>query len=141
MLKWKAIGVSEGLARAKALVIQEEDLTVVKNTVTDVAAEQQRILAAVEKAKQQIQALCDEAKQNIGESEAEIFGAHLLMLSDPDFVEGMTDYVADEKVCAEYACFVNCENFQAMFRAMDNEYMQARAADIGDISKRVLKNL
>ena len=141
MLKFKAIGVSEGLAHAKALVIRETDLTVVKDTITDVASEQQRVLDSVEKAKKQIALLRDDAKKNIGAAEAEIFDAHLLMLDDPDFVEGMTNIIADEKVCAEYACFVNCENFQAMFRAMDDEYMQARAADIGDISQRVLKNL
>ena len=141
MFKFKAIGVSEGLAHAKALVIKEADLTVVKDTITDAAAEQQRVLDAVEKAKKQIEVLRDEAEKNIGAAEAEIFDAHLLMLDDPDFVEGMTNLIADEMVCAEYACFVNCENFQAMFRAMDDEYMQARAADIGDISQRVLKNL
>ena len=141
MIKFKAIGVSEGLAHAKALVIKEEDLTVVKDSITDVAAEQKRVTDAVGNAKKQIQTLRDEAEKNIGASEAEIFDAHLLMLDDPDFIEGMTNLVEEEKVCAEYACFVNCENFQAMFRAMDSEYMQARAADIGDISKRVLKNL
>ena len=141
MLKFKAIGVSEGLAHAKALVIKEEDLSVVKNSITDAAAESQRVLDAVEKAKQQIGVLRDEAEKNIGAAEAEIFDAHLLMLDDPDFVEGMTNLIADEMICAEYACFVNCENFQAMFRAMDDEYMQARAADIGDISTRILKNL
>ena len=141
MVKFKAIGVSEGLAHAKALVIKEEDLTVVKDSITDVAAEQKRVTDAVANAKKQIEALRDEAEKNIGAAEAEIFDAHLLMLDDPDFIEGMTNLVEEEKVCAEYACFVNCENFQAMFRAMDDEYMQARAADIGDISKRVLKNL
>ena len=141
MLKIKAIGVSEGLARAKALVIRDVDLTVVRNTVTDIEAEQQRALKAVENAKAQIAALRDETEKNIGPKEAEIFDAHLMMLEDPDFVEGMTNEIADESVCAEFACMVNCENFQAMFRAMDDEYMQARAADIGDISMRVLKNL
>nr|WP_297275908.1 phosphoenolpyruvate--protein phosphotransferase [uncultured Agathobaculum sp.] len=141
MFKFKAIGVSEGLAHARALVIKEEDLTVVKDSITDVAAEQKRVTDAVANAKKQIETLRDEAEKNIGASEAEIFDAHLLMLEDPDFIEGMTKLVEDEKVCAEYACFVNCENFQAMFRAMDSEYMQARAADIGDISKRVLKSL
>ncbi len=141
MLKFKAIGVSEGLAHAKALVIREADLSVVKTQITDVAAEQQRVTDAVEKAKAQISALRDEAEKNIGPEEAEIFDAHLLMLDDPDFVEGMTNLIADEQVCAEYACSVNCENFQEMFRSMDDEYMQARAADIGDISTRVLKNL
>ena len=141
MLKFKAIGVSEGLALAKALVIKEADLTVVKNSITDAAAEQKRVIDAVEHAKKQIELLRDEAEKNIGAAEAEIFDAHLLMLDDPDFVEGITNLIADEMVCAEYACFVNCENFQAMFRAMDDEYMQARAADIGDISQRILKNL
>lgn len=141
MVKFKAIGVSEGLAHARALVIKEEDLTVVKDSITDVAAEQKRVTDAVANAKKQIEALRDEAEKNIGAEEAEIFDAHLLMLDDPDFIEGMTNLVEEDKVCAEYACFVNCENFQAMFRAMDDEYMQARAADIGDISKRVLKNL
>lgn len=141
MVKFKAIGVSEGLAKAKALVIKEEDLSVIKETVADVEAECKRVLDAVEKAKQQIEVLRDDAEKNIGAAEAEIFDAHLMMLDDPDFVEGMTNIVTDEKVCAEYACFVNCENFQAMFRALDDEYMQARAADIGDISQRVIKNL
>lgn len=141
MLKFKAIGVSEGLARGKALVIQEEDLTVVREVISDVEAEQKRAVDAVEKAKEQIAALRDEAEKNLGPAEAEIFDAHLLMLEDPDFVEGMTNCIANESVSAEYACFVNAENFQAMFRAMDSEYMQARAADVGDISKRILKNL
>lgn len=66
MFKFKAIGVSEGLAHAKALVIKEADLTVVKDTITDAAAEQQRILDAVEKAKKQIEMLRDEAEKNIG---------------------------------------------------------------------------
>ena len=141
MLKFKAIGVSEGLAHAKALVIKEADLTVVKNSITDAAAEQKRVIDAVEHAKKQIELLRDEAEKNIGAAEAEIFDAHLLMLDDPDFVEGITNLIADEMVCAEYACFVNCENFQAMFRAMDDEYMKARAADVKDISQRILKNL
>ena len=88
MVKFKAIGVSEGLAKAKALVIKEEDLSVVKETVADVEAECKRVLDAVEKAKQQIEVLRDDAEKNIGAAEAEIFDAHLMMLDDPDF-EGL----------------------------------------------------
>lgn len=141
MIRIKALGVSEGLAHAKALVIREVDLTVIKESITDVVAEQKRITDAVEAAKKQIESLRDQTAKTIGEAEAEIFDAHLLMLEDPDFVEGMTGLIADEKISAEYACFCNCENFQQMFRSMDDEYMQARAADIGDISQRVLKVL
>ena len=96
MVKFKAIGVSEGLAKAKALVIKEEDLSVVKETVADAEAECKRVLDAVEKAKQQIEVLRDDAEKNIGAAEAEIFDAHLMMLDDPDFVEGMTNIVTDE---------------------------------------------
>ena len=95
MVKFKAIGVSEGLAKAKALVIKEEDLSVVKETVADAEAECKRVLDAVEKAKQQIEVLRDDAEKNIGAAEAEIFDAHLMMLDDPDFVEGMTNIVTD----------------------------------------------
>lgn len=141
MFLCNAIGVSEGLARAKALVIREVDLTVVRQSILDAAAEQQRVIDAVEKAKSQIAALRDMTERTIGAAEAEIFDAHLMMLEDPSFVEGMTDLVAAEMVCAEYACSVNGENFQEMFRSLDDEYMQARAADVADISTRVLKNL
>lgn len=141
MLQCNGIGVSEGLARAKVLILRDVDLTVTRETVSDIAAEQQRVTAAVESAKTQIAALREETEKNIGPAEAEIFDAHLMMLEDASFVEGMTDLIAAEQVCAEYACSVNSENFQQMFRSMDDEYMQARAADVGDISTRVLKNL
>ena len=94
MVKFKAIGVSEGLAHAKALVIKEVDLTVVKDSITDVAAEQARVTDAVEKAKQQIKVLRDEAEKTIGAAEAELFYAHRLMLDDPDCVECMPNLVA-----------------------------------------------
>ncbi len=140
MLTIQALGVSEGLVKAKAFVLAEPDLTVTKQTITDVAAEQARVDNAISTAKSQIEAIMEEAGDALGD-DAEIFEAHLMMIEDEDFIEGMKNIIEDEKVCAEYACKVNCENFQAMFRAMDSEYMQARAADVGDISMRVLKVL
>jgi len=140
MIKFKAIGVSEGLAHAKAVVIKEADLSVVKEVITDAEAEKARLDDAAAKSQKQIEALRDDAKKNIGEAEAEIFEAHLLMLDD--LVESTKERIDEDMVCAEYACFVNCEDTQAMFRAMeDNEYMQGRAADVGDISQRIIKNL
>lgn len=140
MLTIQALGVSEGLVKAKAFVLAEPDLTVTKQTVTDIAAEQARVDDAISTAKAQIEAIMEEAGDTLGD-DAEIFEAHLMMIEDEDFIEGMKNIIEDEKVCAEYACKVNCENFQAMFKAMDSEYMQARAADVGDISMRVLKVL
>ena len=118
-------------------MIKEEDLSVVKETVADAEAECKRVLDAVEKAKQQIEVLRDDAEKNIGAAEAEIFDAHLMMLDDPDFVEGMTNIVTDDEGLRGVRVLVNCDELSAMFRALDDEYMQARAADIGDISQRV----
>lgn len=140
MLTIKALGVSEGLVKAKAFVLAEPDLTVKKENITDVAFEQTRVDNAIATSKSQIEAIMEEAGDKLG-ADAEIFEAHLMMIEDEDFIEGMKNIIEDEKVCAEYACKVNCENFQAMFKAMDSEYMQARAADVGDISMRVLKVL
>lgn len=140
MFVFKAIGVSEGLARAKALLIKEVDTSVVKEIITDVAAEQARVDEAAAKAQKQIEALRDEARENIGEAEALIFDAHLGMLEE--LADGTKEHIEEDLVCAEYACFVNCEDTQAMFRAMEgDEYMQARAADVGDISQRLIMNL
>lgn len=140
MFVFKAIGVSEGLARAKALLIKEVDTSVVKEVITDVAAEQARVDDAAAKAQKQIETLREEARKNIGEEEAEIFDAHLGMLEE--LADGTKEHIEEDLVCAEYACFVNCEDMQAMFRAMEgDEYMQARAADVGDISQRIIMNL
>lgn len=137
MITIQALGVSEGLVKANAFVLRQPALDVSKRAVTDVAAEQARVDDAIERAKQQIEQLMAAA----GGEQAEILDAHLMMLDDPDFSDGMKDIISAENVCAEYACKVNCENFQQMFRAMDDEYMQARAADIGDISDRVQRVL
>lgn len=140
MFIFKAIGVSEGLARAKALLIKEVDTSVVKEIITDVAAEQARVDEAAAKAQKQIEALREDARKNIGEAEALIFDAHLGMLEE--LADGTKEHIEEDLVCAEYACFVNCEDTQAMFRAMEgDEYMQARAADVGDISQRLIMNL
>ena len=136
----EALGVSEGLVKAKAFVLREPDLRVVKQKAEDIAAEQARVDAAVKTAKAQIEKIIEETGATLGD-ETEIFEAHIMMLEDDDFVDGMKEIVAEECVIAEYACKANCENFQDIFRAMDDEYMQARAADVGDISNRVLKIL
>lgn len=140
MIRIEALGVSEGLVKAKAFVLHEPDLSVTRMTIQDIPAEQARVDAAAETAKEQIRKMIEDAGAALGE-EAEILEAHIMMLEDDDFIDGMKDIIAEEKVCAEYACKVNGERFQAMFLAMDSEYMQARAADVDDISTRVLRVL
>ncbi len=139
MYNFKAIGVSEGLAHAKAVVIKEVDVSVVKEVITDAAAEQKRLGDAVNNSRAQIEKLRDDAKKNIGDAEAEIFDAHLMMLDE--IADATNDQIEADMVCAEYACFVSCENYQAMLRSLEDEYMQGRVADVGDISQRIIKNL
>ncbi len=139
MYKFKAIGVSEGLAHAKALVIKEADVSVVKEVITDADAEKKRLDDAVAKSQTQLEGLREETRKNIGDAEAEIFDAHLMMLEE--LSDAIRDQIEADMVCAEYACFVACENYQAMLRSLDDEYMQGRVADVGDISQRIIKNL
>nr|WP_319489875.1 phosphoenolpyruvate--protein phosphotransferase [uncultured Caproiciproducens sp.] len=141
MLKLNALGVSEGLAKAKAMVLRQPDLTVCKQTISNITAEQARVTVAVDRAMEQLAALRKETAAKIGEENAEIFDAHLMILEDLDFVRGMTNLIADKQVGAEYACVLNRETFETKFLAIDDEYMQARAADIGDISMRILRIL
>ena len=88
MITIEALGVSEGLVKAKAFVLREPDLSVTKQKVEDVAAEQARVDAAIQTAKQQIEGILEEAGQTLGD-EAEIFEAHLMMIEDQDFIGGM----------------------------------------------------
>ena len=140
MLKIKAIGVSEGLARAKALVIRDVDLTVVKNTVTDIEAEQQRALEAVENAKAQIAALRDETEKNIGPEEAEIFDAHLTILGDEYSVrEPIIQRIREQKQNAAAAITDQFDELAQMFRSLGDELMAERAADAEDLKQQLLR--
>lgn len=141
MHKLQGIGVSEGLAYAKAYLLHEVTMTVRKKEVDDPSSEQARFARAVEQTKEQIVRLRDEAAQHMGEEQAQIFDAHLGMLDDPDWIEQIDSQIALDKVCAEYACQQIGAQLEAMFAEMDDDYMRARAADIADITKRILRNL
>lgn len=134
------MGVSEGLVKAKAFVLQEPNLSISKKIVEDTEVQKNRVKEAVIAAIEQIRQFIEEAAESLGE-ESEIFETHMMLLDDPDFYNGITEIIDSEKVSAEYACKMNSENLQAVFHAMDDEYLQARAADIADISTRILKIL
>ena len=104
----------------------------------DTAAEISRFEAAREKAKEQLQALYEKAKKEVGETNAMIFEVHQMMLDDLDYVESVTNMISSQKINAEYAVATTGDNFANMFAAMDDEYMKARAADVKDISNRLI---
>lgn len=140
MKQLQGIAVSEGLAIAKAYRLEEPDLTIVEKTTIDLTEEKMRFTEAISSAKKQLEKIRQYAIETIGEEEAEIFSAHLLVLQDPD-LHAAIEAEIDQAVQAEQAVRNSANNFIEMFMQLDNEYMRQRAADIEDVTKRILANL
>ncbi|MGG5253135.1 phosphoenolpyruvate--protein phosphotransferase [Neobacillus sp. SM06] len=137
----KGIAASNGIAIAKAYRLVEPDLTFAKKTIEDVDSEVKRFEAAMSKAKSELEAIRDHASNELGPDKAAIFEAHLLVLSDPELISPIEDKIKTDKVNAEVALKETADMFVTMFEQMDNEYMKERAADIRDVTKRVLTHL
>ncbi|WJQ08063.1 phosphoenolpyruvate--protein phosphotransferase [Geobacillus stearothermophilus] len=135
------IAASSGIAIAKAYRLETPDLAAEKRAVADVEAEVARLEAAVAKAKEELEAIKQHALEKLGEDKAAIFAAHLLVLDDPELLNPIKEKIQTERVNAEYALDETALFFISMFEAMDNEYMKERAADIRDVTKRVLAHL
>ena len=140
-MAFKGTGASPGIALGKALVVEHKELVIEKRTITDVDAEIAKLREAVQVSKTELEKVKEKAAKELGEAEAEIFGAHLLVLEDPELTGAAESKIADEKVNADYALNEIKEMFVAMFESMDNEYMRERAADIKDVTNRVLRHL
>lgn len=138
----KGIAASDGIAIAKAYRLVEPDLSFSKTSVTDVDAEIARFKKAVEESTKELEAVRDKAKETLGEDEAQVFDAHLLFLSDPEFTGAIETEIKDEKINAEAALDDTAQKYIAIFEGMtDNAYMQERAADVRDVSKRLMAHL
>jgi len=137
----KGIAASNGIAIAKAYRLVEPDLSFEQKSVEDVTSEVERFRKAMEKSKSELEAIRDKAKVDLGADKAAIFEAHLLVLSDPELNAPIEDKIQSDKVNAESALKETADMFVMMFEQMDNEYMKERAADIRDVTKRVLAHL
>jgi phosphotransferase system enzyme I (PtsI) len=135
------IAASNGIAIAKAYRLVEPDLSFEQKTIEDSVAEVDRFRKAMEKSKSELEAIRDQAKVDLGADKAAIFEAHLLVLSDPELNAPIEDKIQSDKVNAESALKETADMFIMMFEQMDNEYMKERAADIRDVTKRVLAHL
>ena len=122
-------------------VLRKNDYQVKRTRIEDADAEILRVTGAVEAAKEQLGRLYDKAVQEVGEASAAIFEVHQMMLEDEDYLESIQSMIRTELVNAEYAAAATGDNFAQMFAAMDDDYMKARAADIKDISERLVRNL
>lgn len=133
--------VFEGVAIGRLSVYKKAEQSVKREKVTDVEAEIERYAAARETAIEQLQALYDKAVKEVGEASAEIFEAHQMMVEDGDYIDSVENIIRTQEVNAEYAVATTGDNFQKMFLDMDDEYFRGRAADVKDISERVINVL
>ncbi len=141
MITIQGKGVSKGIAKGPLYFFQRSDTTVTLKVVSDIEAEKARLAVAQEQSIQQLNALAEKCRDDAGEEMAVLFETHAMFVEDEDFVECITSLI-DEKSCnAEYAVEQAGIQFAAMFAAMDDAYMQARAADIKDVAKRIVNNL
>ena len=131
-------GVSKGVADGPIYFYRRGGGEVVKTAVSDVEAEKKRFGDARQTAMQQLAELYDKAVAEVGEEGAALFEAHQMMLDDLDYIDGINDMIEGESINAEYAVSQIAEQFAEMFASMDDAYMQARAADVKDISTRVI---
>ncbi|GMA70186.1 phosphoenolpyruvate-protein phosphotransferase [Leuconostoc litchii] len=139
---FKGIAASNGVAIAKAYLLVDPDLSFEKTTITNVAAEQARVDDALKASSNDVQLIKAKATENLGAAEAEVFEAHLMVLADPEMSGAIKQKIEDDKINAEQAVKEVTDMYISMFDAMtDNEYMQERAADIRDVTKRILSHL
>ena len=138
---YKGTGASPGIALGKALVVEHSELVIEKRSIEDVEAEVAKLQNAVQISKEELTKVKEKASQELGEHEAEIFEAHLLVLEDPELIGSAEAKIRDEKVNADFALNEIKEMFVGMFEAMDNEYMRERAADIKDVTNRILRHI
>lgn len=134
-------GVYGAIAIGKISVYKRQEMEVKRIHITDTQCEKERVAAAKELTAKQLNEIYEKALKEVGEANAQIFEIHMMMLEDDDYNESIENIIETQMVNAEYAVAVTSDNFAAMFSSMDDAYMQARAADVKDISNRIISNL
>lgn len=137
----QGIAASSGIAIAKAYRLVQPDLSVTNTSVEDVSAELATLERALKKTTEELTMLQQQIAQSLGEEEAAIFGAHLLVATDPELLDPVKQKITDESTNAAYALYEVTTMFADMFDSMDNDYMRERAADIRDVTKRITAHL
>lgn len=137
----KGIAASAGIAIARAFTLEHPDYSVTEKQVTDTDAELAKLDAALAQSQAELEAIKARTLQELGEKKAEIFESHLLILNDPELIEPVKSKITSESVNAEYALNETATQFIQMFENMKSAYLQERAADMRDVTKRILKHL
>ena len=138
---YKGTGASAGIGIGRAVIVEEKELVIKRETVTDPASEIQRFKGALEVSMKQTEALAEDLGKRVGEKEAEILKGHIMLLSDPMLVGEIETNIQNECMNAEYAIESVCTMYADMFASMGDELMQQRATDMRDIKTRMQKVL
>ena len=141
MKKYTGKSVFAGVAIGKVMLYDKGQQQVKRRKIEDTVHEVARYQEACEKAKEELACLYDKALREVGESGAAIFEIHQMMLDDDDYIESVKNIIDTQMVNAEYAVAQTGDNFSQMFSAMDDEYMRGRAADVKDITERIINIL
>ena len=141
MTTFKGKGVYGAIALGKISVFKRKEASVKTVHVDDIEAEKARLAAAKEESARQLSEIYEKALKEVGEANAQIFEIHMMMIEDDDYNESIQNIIETQSVNAEYAVAVTADNFAEMFASMDDAYMQARSADVKDISNRIIRNL
>lgn len=139
MITIQGKGACGAIAIGRLSFFKRSEISVKRERVEDTKAELERFEAARQEAQSQLRALYDKALIEIGEANAQIFDIHQMMLEDLDYIDSVTNIIENQQMNAEYAVAVTADNFAMMFSSMDDEYMKERAADVKDVSNRVLR--
>lgn len=139
--RMNGIAASDGVAIARAYLLVEPDLSFERDKVADVDAEINKFRNAIDTSKVELTKIRNNAEDNIGPDKAAIFDAHLLILDDPEIIKPVEEKISNEQVNAPTALTEVTSQFVTIFESMDNEYMKERAADVRDVSKRVLAHI
>ena len=141
MTTLKGKGVYGAIALGRISVFSRKEASVKRTHIDNIEAEKARLESAKEKATEQLREIYNKALKEVGEANAQIFEIHMMMIEDEDYNDSISSIIETQSVNAEYAVAVTADNFAAMFAAMDDAYMQARSADVRDISNRIISCL
>ena len=141
MTTLKGKGVYGAIALGQISVFTRKEAAVKRTHIEDISAEKERLAAAKEKATEQLQEIYNKALKEVGEANAQIFEIHMMMIEDEDYNDSINSIIETQSVNAEYAVAITADNFAAMFSSMEDAYMQARSADVKDISNRIISCL
>ncbi|MCI6886271.1 MAG: phosphoenolpyruvate--protein phosphotransferase [Lachnospiraceae bacterium] len=138
---YKGTSASAGIGIGTAVIVEEAELVIRRETVEDEAAEVERFKGALDKTMKDTEALAADLATRVGEKEAEILQGHLMLLMDPMLTGEIENTISNEKICSEYAIEQVCSMYASVFASMEDELMQQRATDMNDIKARMQRVL